>query len=553
MPSPHRPRRWLLCIMALLASLLLAPMAAAPASAGGGSAPKQHLTCEAITVDYKRPLVNGDHINLQFDPGAKQVNAYVDRNIQDGYDTLGIRFSDGTTQPLTKEQVNSGKISWDYSKKIGLDWFKVTFVQTNQTDTWPNLECGKKPEPKSSALYIYKKVDSNKPASWENSGRQTLIKTWDGWSWTSTSPLPEGVCGPGWGWQQDQGKLTKDKWPAIVDRSTGEGVLGWPPVVDAKHGELSELVAVPDCEKPKPDPIVETVNEQRSTCEAGVESREGTKTTDWIKQSGEWVLGEPTTAWGDWTFVRDLTTQEKLELGCLTPLTPIAPAFDVADQCEERSFVGIPLQEGVGYRIDGEAVEPGEHAFDGTIVVTAYATSDVPLAEGDWSWTETAKYTECPPVVPEKPAPIVESRQWETSVCLSPLDGTRQVSRWHEEITTDWVWDEKSWAWVKGEPVSTGELLVESEVVEDESCAPAPKPTDPPTSKPTPTPQPTDSPTKQVVVKKSTPKPTPTKASPKGQLAQTGGNTGLLLAGAFVLAAGGVTLLIVRRRQASTD
>ena len=100
-------------------------------------------------------------------------------------------------------------------------------------------------------VYVYKKIDANKPASWENSGEQRLIQVRDGLSFVTSidaSLLPADVCGPGWAVQEDKTRgLERDAVPSIVDRRTGTGVLGWPPIVDARHRDLSQYVDVRDC------------------------------------------------------------------------------------------------------------------------------------------------------------------------------------------------------------------------------------------------------------------------------------------------------------------
>ncbi|MFC0195857.1 hypothetical protein ACFFIR_03180 [Microbacterium arthrosphaerae] len=116
-------------------------------------APTQKIDCTSITVDYHRALRNGDHINFQVRAGEReyQVNLYVDRNIAGGWDTMGLRDSKGGTVPLTQAEVESGVITWKYSELLDDPAFTVTFVQTNETDTWPNLQCGtpeeEEPEP----------------------------------------------------------------------------------------------------------------------------------------------------------------------------------------------------------------------------------------------------------------------------------------------------------------------------------------------------------------------------------------------------------------------
>src|SRR5665648_832012 len=107
------------------------------------------------------------------------------------------------------------------------------------------------PGPDFTAVYVYQKDNPELGASWENSGPQTLIVVNDGHQWVqsiSASSLPDGVCGPGWGVQQDfVTGIAREKIPDRVDRATNVGVLKWPPIVDAKHGNLSSYVTVPDC------------------------------------------------------------------------------------------------------------------------------------------------------------------------------------------------------------------------------------------------------------------------------------------------------------------
>lgn len=117
-------------------------------------APEQELTCERVIVDYMRALKNGDHINLEYKVGngsSKQVNVYVDQNVPGGYtgtingtsvNQLGLRFSDGTTAGLSEADILAGIINFAYADLIDSDYYTVTFVQSNETDTWPNLTCG---------------------------------------------------------------------------------------------------------------------------------------------------------------------------------------------------------------------------------------------------------------------------------------------------------------------------------------------------------------------------------------------------------------------------
>ncbi len=149
----------LAAIGALVATMAATAIGTQAASATSGSDPTQSITCDAITADYHRPLTNGDHINATLDPPGGQVNMYVDQNIAggasyNGQNNLGLRWKlfgvDQTPIPLTLDQVTSGVITFNYGaalKQQGTNSWKVTFVQTNGTDTWPGKECGNTPPP----------------------------------------------------------------------------------------------------------------------------------------------------------------------------------------------------------------------------------------------------------------------------------------------------------------------------------------------------------------------------------------------------------------------
>lgn len=132
----------------LLVVLVLGSIFAFTAPADATTNPEQTLECEVIGVDYMRPLVNGDHINMEIqrpDGSKYQVNAYVDRNVAGGYNTLGLRINGFDPIPLTKEVIESGYLVWRYGDYINDDIYRVTFVQTNSTDTWPDKDCPEVP------------------------------------------------------------------------------------------------------------------------------------------------------------------------------------------------------------------------------------------------------------------------------------------------------------------------------------------------------------------------------------------------------------------------
>ena len=108
-----------------------------------------------------------------------------------------------------------------------------------------------------TAVYLYELLDPTAGPSWGNSGRQTLL-TVEAGHVDPAIAIPGEVCGDGWAVQVDHLRgLASDAVPAVIDRTTGEGVLGWPPVVAALHHSLSFYGAVPACEVPPTEPPVE--------------------------------------------------------------------------------------------------------------------------------------------------------------------------------------------------------------------------------------------------------------------------------------------------------
>lgn len=120
-------------------------------------------------------------------------------------------------------------------------------------------------------LYVYKKLDPKKPASWENSGLQSLVVTALGrtskpanvyFSTFDAALLPAEVCGDGWAVQQDKvSYLGSFTFPADIQYPVDN--IGWPPIYEAKHGELGSYLTVPAC-----PPATAAVVITDATCEA---------------------------------------------------------------------------------------------------------------------------------------------------------------------------------------------------------------------------------------------------------------------------------------------
>jgi hypothetical protein len=101
---------------------------------------------------------------------------------------------------------------------------------------------------------------------------------------------------------------------------------------DLKYDYEAEVASDCDDTTPvQPDPIVEVEEGaiERSSCEAGVEQQiiTVTFTTEYVWNGKEWVLGDTvkTVDEGEWTFVRDLTSEESDALGCNPEEPPVDP------------------------------------------------------------------------------------------------------------------------------------------------------------------------------------------------------------------------------------
>ena len=92
------------------------------------------------------------------------------------------------------------------------------------------------------------------------------------------------------------------------------------------------------CQPDQPDPVVVPLEDERMTCAAGVEAREGTQTTTYVwnaeTRAYDPVVGPE--VWGPWMFVRDLTDAEFDELGCRPdqPDPVVAPLEDEQQSCD---------------------------------------------------------------------------------------------------------------------------------------------------------------------------------------------------------------------------
>lgn len=107
----------------------------------------------------------------------------------------------------------------------------------------------------TTGVYVYRKADASKPASWRNSTQQYLVKTVPGarraaLTLAEVQAVVPDVCGDGWGVQADQAYGGPDVFTTRPAPAYPHDTLGRPPVFHAEHRELADLVEVPACGAP---------------------------------------------------------------------------------------------------------------------------------------------------------------------------------------------------------------------------------------------------------------------------------------------------------------
>ncbi|GAA1402783.1 hypothetical protein [Oerskovia paurometabola] len=215
---------------------LLASGAAALLALGG-------LVATAAPASAHTPRVTADCAGLevrltQYSDKANSVVVKVDGKV---VKDESFKRSWSTSYAFPDTSVGH---SWELSVKAS-DGKQFDFSDDGATPP-----CAGAPTPKPGkevGLYVYKKNDAAKPASWTNSGTQTLVASKPGTEWYTTFPtvLPAEVCGEGWAVQQDRVKQNGSfEWPATITPPTSAlgGVL-----IDSKHHDLGDLIEVPAC------------------------------------------------------------------------------------------------------------------------------------------------------------------------------------------------------------------------------------------------------------------------------------------------------------------
>lgn len=218
----------------------------------------------------------------------------------------------------------------------------------------------------------------------------------------------------------------------------------------------------------------------------------------------------------------------------------------VGDTCE-RDKPEKPSKDNLVVKTEGQP-NCDTRTVDVITTTTVYTYT---FDEKKWEWVESSETTsvtttreatveECPPVVPEKPEPIVTEASSQSKDCDS-----RTVTTVTTVTTTDWVLVDN--VWVKGEPVTVETSATRDMTVNEVGeCLVAPPTTEPPVVNP-----PTTNPPVVVNTPAATTPPA-ARAARTGELAYTGGNGWALGITALALVLGGAILVAARKFRLPT-
>jgi len=139
---------------------------------------------------------------------------------------------------------------------------------------------------------------------------------------------------------------------AAFDEQVGPVSWGaWTFVRDLTEAEFEAL----DCRPDQPEPNVLKLTDERMGCDIGVQEREGSQTTSYIwnaeTRAYDAVVGAE--VWGEWTKVRDLTTEEFIALECVAgeetvvPKPEPEPKPETTDESPDREPVVLGTEASV--------------------------------------------------------------------------------------------------------------------------------------------------------------------------------------------------------------
>ena len=259
------------------------------------------------------------------------------------------------------------------------------------------------------AFYLYQKVDPTQPASWPNSGLQTLVvqdvdntsaATNNYWT-TFPGTLPPEVCGPGWGVQQDKVSFTGSfNFPTNILYPTDN--IGWPPIYDAQHSELSSytnitvpactikdavasvVVSQPDC-RVGGSPTFTLVN---ATWQSVPPTAPGSYTVTAVANPGHAFAGGATTLDVPYTIAGVL---DPLSATCYNP-KPVKPAFDFILHCGTYGSIELVDTLYIDYQlVYGDGQQGWNHVV--AVAIAPYVLKAG--AQSDW-WIPLGVYWNCP-------------------------------------------------------------------------------------------------------------------------------------------------------------
>jgi hypothetical protein len=214
---------------------------------------------ETITEAFDEIIVDSAAIDLWYSwtGGPSDAHAFpgldwqVDQGNHNGFDqTPGL---------LQRDKGNSGESDWFYHQVVAAVTHPVHHdAVIVHHDAVPPVTCGDDEPVVQVGLYCYDKLDASLPASWENSGVQTLVAVKAGTEdWTLAEKLalcfiPEESCDPVSSGSQTDWVSTDEEFtfPDHILYPTDN--IGWPPIYNAVHTDLSPALSEEGCE-----PVVE--------------------------------------------------------------------------------------------------------------------------------------------------------------------------------------------------------------------------------------------------------------------------------------------------------
>lgn len=528
------------------------------------------ITCTDAWIAPGRALTKGDHINIDvvINGVKQQRNAYVDRNIAGGYDTLGLRINTGsgqTTVPLSEEAVKTGKFSFNFGQYVSGSW-TVEWAQFNSSyfnqdrDKDKFLNCGTPAPTKKFDTFLWKLSSDSTPAD-PFKGEQTYMKdvVTDSPDLSAVDAFAVQETCDAVDYQVDVYKYTIESDRSKVDYLRSHGKLYGPsnppePLIDGGLGTAWKFISFPakwqksnpngDCYNGPAQPDSIFRDKVTDRCESGevitdhyvTEYVWNENSKAWEKGKEKWVNKEsrPATAdeCGYMPTVRDKVTQYCKDGLVFTDHYTTTYAFDKKsktwvgtekwtskdkrEMTSEERMNCTPKPEPV--TVEGEWVT-GEYGCGDTTVTETRTVTNVGHTWNGTEWVQDPQPSDRSKTeTRERDLTAEEIAALECPVVVPPV-----------ETCDDFATQEEAQATFDSDPVKYAGLDGDKDGIACETIVP---PVTPPTETPTP-------------------ETTPPVAPATGDLAQTGVNpvqiVGWSVIGFLILATG--TLLIAAGRR----